>query len=115
MSYWYDQYRVRDFTLDIDANPELARGQALLMGYLYRPYTANTGWVQAAVSLVMLEGEVACDGKRLPQLAAEVGMRDRDERLRPLAQRQTEQVDRAVLGDDPVHVAAGGDDAGARS
>jgi MtrB/PioB family decaheme-associated outer membrane protein len=46
LSYWYDQYRVTDFTLDVDANPELARGQALLMGYLYRPYTANTGWVR---------------------------------------------------------------------
>jgi MtrB/PioB family decaheme-associated outer membrane protein len=46
VSYWYDQYRVSDFTLDIDANPELARGQALLMGYLYRPYSANTGWVR---------------------------------------------------------------------
>jgi MtrB/PioB family decaheme-associated outer membrane protein len=45
-SYWYDQYRVSDFTLDVDANPELARGQALLMGYLYRPYRANTGWVR---------------------------------------------------------------------
>ena len=46
VSYWYDQYRVRDFTLDVDANPELARGQALLLGYLYRPYTANTGWLR---------------------------------------------------------------------
>jgi MtrB/PioB family decaheme-associated outer membrane protein len=45
-SYWYDQYRVSDFTLDIDAQAELARGQALLMGYMYRPYTANTGWVR---------------------------------------------------------------------
>src|SRR6185503_19925541 len=41
VSYWYEQYRVTDFTLDADANPDLARGQALLMGYLYRPYTAN--------------------------------------------------------------------------
>lgn len=23
-----------------------ARGQTLLMGYLYRPYTANTGWLR---------------------------------------------------------------------
>jgi MtrB/PioB family decaheme-associated outer membrane protein len=46
VSYWYDRYQVTDFTLDVDANPELARGQALLMGYLYRPYTANTGWVR---------------------------------------------------------------------
>jgi opacity protein-like surface antigen len=44
LSYWYEQYRVNDFTLDADANPDLARGQALLMGYLYRPYTANTVW-----------------------------------------------------------------------
>jgi opacity protein-like surface antigen len=44
LSYWYEQYRVNDFTLDVDANPDLARGQALLMGYLYRPYTANTLW-----------------------------------------------------------------------
>lgn len=46
VSYWYDQYRVTDFTLDIDANPQLSRGQTLLMGYLYRPYTANTGWLR---------------------------------------------------------------------
>jgi len=46
LSYWYEQYRVEDFTLDVDANPDLARGQALLMGYLYRPYTANTVWVR---------------------------------------------------------------------
>jgi MtrB/PioB family decaheme-associated outer membrane protein len=44
VSYWYERYNVRDFTLDVDANPDLARGQALLMGYLYRPYTANTFW-----------------------------------------------------------------------
>ena len=49
-----------------------------------------------------------------PQLGADVGMRDRDERLAALAQRHAVQVDRAVLGDDPVHVTARGDDAGAR-
>ena len=46
LSYWHERYRVNDFTLDADANPDLARGQALLMGYLYRPYTANTVWVR---------------------------------------------------------------------
>ena len=46
-SYWYDQYRVSDFTLDVDSNPQLVRGQAMLMGYLYRPYTANVVWVRA--------------------------------------------------------------------
>lgn len=44
VSWWHEEYRVQDFTLDADANPDLARGQALLMGYLYRPYTANTVW-----------------------------------------------------------------------
>ncbi|HEV8348118.1 MAG TPA: MtrB/PioB family outer membrane beta-barrel protein [Vicinamibacterales bacterium] len=44
LSYWHERYRVHDFTLDVDANPDLARGQTLLMGYLYRPYTANTVW-----------------------------------------------------------------------
>jgi hypothetical protein len=44
VSYWYEQYRVEDFTLDIDANPDLVRGQVLLLGYMYRPYTANTFW-----------------------------------------------------------------------
>jgi MtrB/PioB family decaheme-associated outer membrane protein len=44
LSYWHERYRVNDFTLDADANPDLARGQALLMGYLYRPYTADTVW-----------------------------------------------------------------------
>jgi MtrB/PioB family decaheme-associated outer membrane protein len=46
LSYWYEQYRVRDFTLDIDANPDSVRGQALFLGYLYKPYTANTGWLR---------------------------------------------------------------------
>jgi MtrB/PioB family decaheme-associated outer membrane protein len=41
-TYWYDRYRVSDFTLDAEANPTLDRGNALLLGYVYRPYTANT-------------------------------------------------------------------------
>jgi MtrB/PioB family decaheme-associated outer membrane protein len=44
LSYWYEDYKVEDFTLDADANPDLVRGQVLLIGYLYRPYTANTFW-----------------------------------------------------------------------
>jgi MtrB/PioB family decaheme-associated outer membrane protein len=44
VSWWHERYRVNDFTLDADANPDLVRGQALLIGYLYRPYTANTLW-----------------------------------------------------------------------
>jgi hypothetical protein len=44
LSYWYEKYDVEDFTLDVEANPELVRGQAVLMGYLYTPYTAQTVW-----------------------------------------------------------------------
>lgn len=44
VSYWYEAYRVKDFTLDADANLDLAKGQVLLVGYMYRPYTANTLW-----------------------------------------------------------------------
>lgn len=46
LSYWYERYRVSDFTLDAEAIPDLARGQLLLMGYLYRPFTANTVWAR---------------------------------------------------------------------
>jgi MtrB/PioB family decaheme-associated outer membrane protein len=44
VSYWHERFDVTDFTLDADANPVLVRGQAILLGYLYRPYTANTFW-----------------------------------------------------------------------
>jgi len=47
VSYWYEQYRVQDFSLDAAATPSLAFGptsSALLTGYIYRPYTANTVW-----------------------------------------------------------------------
>ena len=46
ISLWFERYRVEDFTLDVDANPDLVRGQAVLMGYLYRPYNATTLWVR---------------------------------------------------------------------
>jgi hypothetical protein len=44
VTYWYEAYRVEDFTLDADSNVDLVRGQVVLIGYLYRPYTANTYW-----------------------------------------------------------------------
>jgi MtrB/PioB family decaheme-associated outer membrane protein len=44
VSAWHERYRVNDFTLDDEATPNLARGSVLLLGYLYRPYTATTVW-----------------------------------------------------------------------
>jgi MtrB/PioB family decaheme-associated outer membrane protein len=52
-SYWYEKYRVEDFTLDAEAQPVLVRPgdtQVLLMGYIYRPYTANTFWGRLIVA-----------------------------------------------------------------
>jgi len=57
VSYWYDDYNVEDFALGPDtltgiALPPVQPGQpivatnALLLGYLYRPYTAHTGFVR---------------------------------------------------------------------
>ena len=44
LTYWHERYRVTDFTLDSAAHPAQARGRVMLIGYLYRPYTANTVW-----------------------------------------------------------------------
>jgi hypothetical protein len=41
-SYWYDRYRVNDFALGPETLTSLAQPSFLTMGYLYRPYTANT-------------------------------------------------------------------------
>lgn len=55
--YWFDDYQVEDFalgetTLSGIALPSLQPGgavvntNALLLGYLYRPYTSHSGWVR---------------------------------------------------------------------
>jgi MtrB/PioB family decaheme-associated outer membrane protein len=46
VSHWYERFRVQDFTLDIENTPTLVLGQSILMGYLYRPYDANTFWAR---------------------------------------------------------------------
>jgi MtrB/PioB family decaheme-associated outer membrane protein len=57
VAYWYDDYSVQDFalgptTLSGIALPPVQEGQpvvatnALLLGYLYRPYTAHAGFVR---------------------------------------------------------------------
>src|SRR5688572_19742227 len=49
-------------------------------------------------------------GKRTGELVAESGMRDADQRLRPLAQGFSLEIDPAVFGDDDVGVVAGSRD-----
>ena len=57
VAYWFDDYKVEDFALGPDtltgiALPPVQAGQpvtatnALLLGYLYRPYRAHTGFVR---------------------------------------------------------------------
>ncbi len=44
--YWFDKYDVDDYALN---NPRIATNTltgSLLIGYMYRPYTANTGWLR---------------------------------------------------------------------
>ncbi len=43
-SYWFEDYDVEDFTLDVESTPNLLRGNTVLLGYLYQPYTTNTVW-----------------------------------------------------------------------
>ena len=45
-------------------------------------------------------------GERAPELRTEIRVREADQGLTALAQRQAEQVGRAELGDHPVHVSA---------
>lgn len=44
--YWYDRYNVDDFTLGPRTIDRLDLGANLFLGYVYRPYTANSAWVR---------------------------------------------------------------------
>jgi len=48
-SYWYENYDVQDFALDAESTGNQARSNAVLLGYMYTPYTAQTGWVRLIV------------------------------------------------------------------
>ena len=51
-------------------------------------------------------------GKFAPQAGAEIRVGDADQGFAALAQGLAVQVDGAVLGNHPMYMAAGGDDAG---
>jgi MtrB/PioB family decaheme-associated outer membrane protein len=45
--YWYEEYRVDDFSLNSTVINTLNIGTSTIYsGYLYRPYTAHTGWLK---------------------------------------------------------------------
>jgi hypothetical protein len=45
-SYWHERYRVEDWALDAEATSREVLGQAMILGYNYRPYTADTFFVR---------------------------------------------------------------------
>ena len=45
-SYWYERYRVTDWALDAEATSREVLSQAMILGYNYRPYTADTFFVR---------------------------------------------------------------------
>jgi len=49
VSYWYEKYGVQDFALDAESVGNAVTSQAVLLGYMYTPYTAQTGWVRLIV------------------------------------------------------------------
>lgn len=49
-TYWYERYDVEDFQLGPARVDPLNQPGSLLLGYVYRPYTANSGWVRLIVT-----------------------------------------------------------------
>jgi MtrB/PioB family decaheme-associated outer membrane protein len=49
VSYWFEKYHVEDFALDAESIDKGVTSQAVLLGYMYTPYTAQTGWVRLIV------------------------------------------------------------------
>lgn len=45
-SYWHERYRVEDWALDAEATSREVLSQAMILGYNYRPYTADTFFVR---------------------------------------------------------------------
>lgn len=48
-SYWHERFRVDDWALDAEATSREVLSQAMILGYNYRPYTANTFFVRLLV------------------------------------------------------------------
>ena len=50
LTYWYDRYEVDDFATDALTSPYAYDGRGIFLGYLYRDYTAHTGWLRLIVN-----------------------------------------------------------------
>lgn len=46
VGYWYDRYDVKDFAFGRETLTRLDSAALLLVGYLYRPYTASSVWAR---------------------------------------------------------------------
>ena len=45
IGYAYEHYRVEDFSLGPSTIKRIDLPGSLFLGYVYRPYTAHTGWL----------------------------------------------------------------------
>lgn len=48
IGYGYERYRVEDFSLGPDTIKRIDLPGSLFLGYVYRPYTAHTGWLSVS-------------------------------------------------------------------
>ena len=46
LSYWFDKYNVDDFALGTQTITRINMPSALLLGNVWRPYTAHTVWAR---------------------------------------------------------------------
>ena len=46
LTYWYDKYEVEDFALGPQTISRINMPSSLLLGNVWRPYRANTGWIR---------------------------------------------------------------------
>lgn len=46
LGYWFDKYTVDDFALGTQTLTRIDMPSALLLGYVWRPYTATTVWAR---------------------------------------------------------------------
>jgi hypothetical protein len=46
VAYWYEQYKVEDYSMNATLLGPGALPNTLFLGYMYEPYTAHSAWVR---------------------------------------------------------------------
>jgi hypothetical protein len=50
LSYWFEKYKVDDFAFSPDTLTAINMPGALILGSVWRPYTAHTVWARLSYS-----------------------------------------------------------------